>query len=144
MRRYAVAIFSDDIRREETGKLIYIGTYNDVLFSQRFPLHMIKLCVTVLMYTPASEPISKAKLEIVFNEQQSFAIDIDVDTADLMAVTSSSGETMNCVRMEFVAQNYVFNEPGVLKVNIVADGELIPCVGLNIKQGPPSGAEASH
>jgi len=144
MKRYAVAIFSDDIRREDTGKLIYVGTYNDVLIAQRFPLHMIKLCVTVLLYTPAAEPISKTKLEIVYNDQQSFAIDIDVDTADLTPITSSSGETMYCSRMEFVAQNYVFSEPGVMKVNIIADGELVPCVGLDVQQAPPPGTEAHH
>lgn len=145
MKRYAVAIFSDDVRHENTGKLIYVGTYTGSLIAPRFPLHMIKFCVSIQLYTPADEPISKAKLEIVHNDQQSFSIDIDVDTADLESVASSTGEAMNCIRMEFIAQNYIFNEPGYLKVNILADGVLVPCVGLDVKEGssppPPPFAE---
>lgn len=144
MKRYAVAIFSDDIRREDNGKLMYIGMYTDAMMIPRFPFHMIKLCVSVQLYTPTAVPISKAKLEIIYNDQQSFAIDIDIDTADLQPVTSSTGELMHCIRMEFIAQNYVFNEPGYLKVNILADGDLVPCIGLDVKEGsaPPLPAAA--
>lgn len=77
IERHVETIFCDDIRQEISGKISYIGVYSSMLFVNAFPITLPKLCLSVKVVTPASNPLQSLKIRVLKDEEIMQEINID-------------------------------------------------------------------
>lgn len=140
--RQVTSLFSDDIRHEIGGKVSYIGVYNSALMMPSFPANLSKLCVTVKLLNPPSEPFKEAIFRVLKDEEilaegvitgeethkfsQAAGTDDGIDPENrLMAIQSI-----------FVFSPLVVEGPCILRVRVIVDGAELKGSGLRISAAP--------
>jgi hypothetical protein len=141
MNRHVQTIFCDDIRYELGGKLSYIGVYSGHLFVPEFPVILPKLCLSLSVITPASQPFRKLELRI-FKDDEQLAEGV-VDEAQLSetieAATDENGNSATETRVQVLNSLFVFSPfqidgPCRLRVRVVTESEELKGLSLSIAQ----------
>ena len=64
LNRYAHALFCDEIRREDSGKFLFIGVYTQRMIVDRFPVRLPTFAILVDAVTPVDSPFEWLTLTI--------------------------------------------------------------------------------
>lgn len=142
MNRYAHAIFCDDIRHEQGGKLTLVGVYSGALLVPSFPAVLPKLCLVLNVITPASQPFKKLKLRILRDTDTLAEGDVSAESLSSTAATSFKGVTIDDAdRLHSVMAHFVFSQlkldgPGRIRVRIETEADELKANGLIIAQMP--------
>ncbi|MCK9539845.1 DUF6941 family protein [Dokdonella sp.] len=87
MNRYAHAIFCDDIRHEDGGKLTLVGVYRNQMLLQAVPVILPRLCAVVDVVTPLARPFRKLVLEVTLGDLQIARAEIASDELERLQAT---------------------------------------------------------
>lgn len=150
MTRHVETLFCDDIRHEIGGKLSYIGVYSGGLFVPAFPVTLPKLCLSVRIVTPASEPLRTLILRVLKDEEnlQELTLDEDQLAAASDADEDATEERIQMTQFMLVFSPIQFDEPCTLKVRVQTETGELRGMALKVDQLPamfaqdlaPSGA----
>lgn len=144
--RAAHAIFCDDLRHEDSGKLLIIGMYGDEMGVPAFPLQLPVLTILVSASTPADEPFKSLEVKVYFGEEQIASRVAPPETiaqlsaasaesvTQLMAPSPRGGHVANRWRVNVQLAPFLVSGPGVLRVRVITEAEEIPAGGLGIRQ----------
>ena len=145
--RAAHAIFCDDLRHEDSGKLLIIGMYGDEMGVPAFPLQLPMFTILVSVSTPADEPFRSLEVKVYLGEEQiasreapSEAIEQlsaaigKVSGSGPMTASPPGGYVTSRWRVNVQLAPFVVSGPGVLRVRVVTESEEISAGGLNIRQ----------
>ena len=147
--RHAHAWYCDDIRHEEGGKLSYMGVYSNALYTPSFPYVLPKLCVNVVIVTPANEPFQA--LKVVIRKDEKVLIDIDIPEHDISRFIAEMrkiqiSDVQNDLDLQrryactfnFVFQPLLIESAGWLRVRAYLDGQELRANALRIENAPSS------
>ena len=67
--RFVYGLFSDDIRREEGGKISLMGCYQGEMLVSPLPGLLPRICALATVVTPFDRPFEKLEFRICKNEQ---------------------------------------------------------------------------
>lgn len=138
MSRYAYTTFCDDIRHEVNGKVSLMGTFGGALFIPVAPALIPKLCCIISVHSDIDAPISQLKVTGSFLGKTIFSS--EVDDAGLKEMYAAAPPVEN--RKSFTAQLMIALAPfsmesfGKIDIEILADGEILECAGLQISKAP--------
>ncbi|WNH52584.1 DUF6941 family protein [Stenotrophomonas oahuensis] len=144
--RAAHAIFCDDLRHEDSGKLLIIGMYGEEMGVPAFPLQLPVFTILVSASTPADEPFKSLEVKVYFGEEEIASraappeaiAQLSAASAEsampLMAPSPRGGYVTNRWRVNVQLAPFVVSRPGVLRVRVVTESEEIPAGGLRIRQ----------
>jgi hypothetical protein len=138
MTRFAHAIYCDDIRNEVNGKHSLMGIFGNLMYLGGFPAMLPKLCAVITASTPTDRPFDSITFTGTMDGAVVFEMGLDKDQMEQMR---KSGGVIDDPK-GFEAKAMVVLSPlhlagpTKLEITIVADGENIPCGGLQISQAP--------
>lgn len=141
MNRHVQTIFCDDIRHELGGKLSYIGVYSGHLFVPTFPVTLPKLCLSLSVITPASQPFQKLELRI-FKDDEQIAEGIleEAHLSEMIEATadesgnSAADERVQVLNALFMFSPFQIDGPCRLRVRAVTESEELKGLALLIAQ----------
>ncbi len=147
--RAANAIFCDDVRLEESGKLLVIGMYADEMGVPSFPLQLPVFTMLISASTPADRPFERLAVKVYMGREEIASLDAPSEAVSQLvsAGTARSGNrptapappggyVTNRWRVSLRIAPFIVAEPGVLRVRVVTEAEEIPAGGLKILQVP--------
>ncbi len=67
--RYCSVLYCDDVRKEEGGKLSFMGVYASDMYIQKIPTVLAKLCIQAKVITPADRPLKSLSLAVSMNDE---------------------------------------------------------------------------
>lgn len=148
MNSFIQAIYCDDIRREDTGKLCFIGVYQGFLYANQFPITLPKFCIYLNIVTPATQPFEPSLLRVYKDDEilrenkiteaitargVQLASEMPTDAIDQRAIVLNAFHTFSPFQLD---------EPCFLRVRLESDGsELARGVGLRIDEMPDDMAD---
>ncbi|MDU9399028.1 DUF6941 family protein [Pseudomonas sp. zfem003] len=137
--RFATSLFCDDIRQEVNGKLSLIGVYQGVLYVSAFPATLPKICFIIHIHSPFSQKFNSLSLTARYDS--SVVSEVSLTAEELNSgsqETPLEGEVpkYRIAGFEFIVTPLILNSEGKLDIEVLADGELIPCPPLYIKKAP--------
>lgn len=141
MNRHVQTIFCDDIRHELGGKLSYIGVYSGHLFVPTFPVTLPKLCLSLSVITPASQPFQKLELHI-FKDDEQIAEGIldEVQLSEIIEATAEGNgnlateERVQVLNSLFMFSPFQIDGPCRLRVRAVTESEELKGLALSVAQ----------
>jgi hypothetical protein len=141
MNRHVQTIFCDDIRHELGGKLSYIGVYSGHLFVPTFPVTLPKLCLSLSVITPASQPFQKLELRI-FKDDEQIAEGIleEVQLSEIIEATAEGNgnfateERVQVLNSLFMFSPFQIDGPCRLRVRAVTESEELKGLALSVAQ----------
>jgi hypothetical protein len=134
--RMANTLFFDDLRVENTGKLLLLGVYPDILYVPQFPATLdIKAMINVT--TPSSQPFIKMVIHGLYNDDVVARLDTDysnLETEDLSPAKSDHPDIVPVVRFSCMLRigPHIVNEPGALRIRVETESEVIPAGALYV------------
>jgi hypothetical protein len=138
MNRFAYSIFCDDIRNEVNNKTSFMGIVGSLMYLPGFPIVLPKLCVAITANTPRENPFKSLSFKGSLNETSLFEIDLDED--QLLQANQSQGMIEDpkgfLAQAVFVLSPLHIEGPGKIKISVIADGEDLECMGLQLSQAP--------
>ncbi|WP_425519150.1 DUF6941 family protein [Xanthomonas euroxanthea] len=143
--RYAHTIFCDDVRREDSGKLLIVGMYGSWIGVPSFPAYLPSLHMMVQINTPHDQPFKKLELKVILGDDELASMDMPCEAmeAELKANTQEypidldEKEGTNSVLVRRVV-SFLNITPlqvasaSALKVRIVTESEIIAAGAVNI------------
>lgn len=141
MSRNVFTIFSDDVRHEISGKTSYIGVYSGKLLAKSFPTILPKLCITLKITTPASNPFKSLTAKIYKDDEVIATGELPSEELDKNqdAIPSDDGvaaKKVSSVQMGFEFSPFVIDNPCMLRVRVENEGKELRGIGLRIEQAP--------
>lgn len=130
MDRFAYALYCDDIRHEVGGKFSLIGCYRgDLIVVGDLPATLPKLCVAVWISTDIENPIKKASIRILQNEDEILSTELDVSSLEMLSGRGGDRNRM-AISAQVVLSSFKIERTGVLRTLIEVDGETLRAGGL--------------
>ena len=139
MNRFAYSIFCDDIRHEVNNKSSYIGIIGNLMYIPTLPAVLPKLCVSVSANTPHDQPFESLKIKGTLGETVLFDVDLDEEQLKQMhnqAVNQIDDAKGLAMQALFVMSPLHIQEPGKIKISVIADGVDLECNGMQISLAP--------
>jgi len=135
MSRHAYVMYCDDVRREVGGKTSLIGVYPGAITFPRFPAFLPKLCVFVNAVTRVDKPFKNISFRGYHLGHELFDMQLDeTQVADhYKDPENQEGVRFYKVKAMAILSFLTFDEPGPLKIEVVADGEVIDCPSIPIR-----------
>jgi len=144
---YGYTIFCDDIRVEVGGKLTYVGTYTGTLFIQSaFPALLHKIAMSIVYMQRHTIFVPSAKFQIFLPgtpEDTPMTLDLPeeavqdaITTARAMAKNAIGENSYATLAAQLSLTNLVIQEPGLIRVRVVREDQLIKLGALQVKQHP--------
>lgn len=128
MSRFAHSIFCDDLRREDNGKMMFIGVYEPTLVGDKFPFVVQALNILTTVTVPKRDMPSKLRFRLYFDDEliQEHVIDelphgSPVPGSDMDAPTAVAK-----MQMILSMRNWEVTHGGMLKVRVVTERETLP------------------
>ncbi len=141
MNRYAHAIYCDDIRQELGGKITLVGIYTGKCLIQTIPGILPKLCISISMAAPKTDPFRSIQVSAVFAGTEVVKMELDESQIHHILEANPSIEPKERKAMTLVLMGVIspFSVPsaGRLKVTVTADGRDLYCEHLEIDSAPP-------
>jgi len=133
--------FCDDIRHENTGKLILIGCYRYVLMTPSLPA-TFPMCMALSIVAPREPHIASLTIKVLIGDQtivesapgsdQMQAIYRDaVDPPD----TGVALEPLTCLDFVMKLEAITLDKPTTLRVMVIADGQEFEAGRLHMLPG---------
>lgn len=139
MNRFAYSIFCDDIRYEVNNKTSFIGIIGNLMYIPSFPAVLPKLCVSVTASTPHSQPFKSLHVTATLGETVLFDVDLDEGQLEQMHVQAANqiddAKGLYAQAM-FVLSPLHIQEPGKIKISVIADGVDLESNGMQISKAP--------
>jgi len=139
MNRYAHAIYCDDIRQEVGGKTTLVGIYSGHCFVNTIPCALPKLCISLSLSSPKSQPIKSINAIGSFAGNEIINMALNEEQITQLVAPNSTPERKG-VMVVLLAVMSPFNVPaaGKLTLDLKVDGEPIECEALVIEIAPPN------
>ncbi|MCE0853972.1 hypothetical protein LU689_29155 [Pseudomonas asiatica] len=140
MSRSIYAIYCDDIRHEVNGKTTLVGVYAGKLLVGSFPASLSKLCVVLNLTTPIDDPFQEVSVVGKLSGQEVFQLNVGKEE---MAeynkkIDELKGESKFIdMQMASIMSPIQIDKPGVLSLEVLVNGEPVPCRPLDIGQAQP-------
>jgi uncharacterized protein DUF6941 len=148
--RGALALFCEDIRREASGQLSYVGVYGDVIATETFPVIVPKFSIALFIWTSANEPFREVTIRVWEGEAQLLhEHSLDAESLQAMAVqlnalplneddpTAHAGRRLMVRTYNTISPLVISNET-FIRVRIDADGEEIRAGAIRfVTKGQP-------
>lgn len=138
MDRYAHALYCDDIRHEIGGKTSFIGAYrSDLVVIGRPPAIRPQLCVGVWLASPMSDPIKRATIRILHDNDEVALF----ETGDLEASKEIvDEEIILVVGAQITISPFVIQKEGKLRTLVQTEREELTTGALLLRFAPPKEA----
>jgi len=138
MTRFAHAIYCDDIRNEVNGKHSLMGIFGNLMYLSAFPSVLPKLCAVITACTTIDRPFESITFTGTMDGTVVFEMGLDKDQMEQMrkaggVIEDAKGSEAKAM---IVLSPMHITGPTKLEITILADGETIPCAGLQISQAP--------
>ena len=134
--RYADAIFCDDLRREESGKLIVVGMYGSSMVVSQAPSLLPSLTVFVRSKTPVDNPFEKFIVRILLDDTliHEAAMTIEKPSlGELEARAASVPGQVHMVHSIATLTPFPILKSGVLRVRVETEAEVLRAGALRIE-----------
>jgi len=149
------AIYCDDVRQENTGKLCMIGVYTGDLVVRQMPATLPQLVLNLTASTPATEPFERIKVEVRRDDEVLLSLDSSDETTGLTQALENARreaealenieERVQVIRMALHLAPFEITKPGVLRVRMETEreGEVLraPALRLAMREGDGAGTE---
>lgn len=149
--RSAFSIFCDDIRREDTGKMLFIGVYDNALLAPELPATLPSLKVYLTVTTPVTQPFQTLKIICYLNDD--IVSEVLIELAEEQPkdwAESQEHEKNKLVRVQKF-QGILdlgalrFDKPSNLKVRVHTESEVLAAGALRLDAIPlPVAASAQQ
>jgi len=138
MNRFAYSIFCDDIRYEVNNKCSFIGIIGTLMYVPSFPAVLPKLCVSVTASTPRDKPFKSLQFKGCFGETVLFDANLEEEQLNQMHQSAAQVDEAKGLFAQamFVLSPFHIQEPGKIKITVLADGEDLECSGIQISAAP--------
>lgn len=136
MKRFAHAIFCDDIRQELGGKFTFVGVYGANLLVPRFPTVLPKLCVVVNMATPSDQPFEALKFRVLKGDDTIAEGDFGNIAKAADELSNASHERVMRVVTHAIFSPFKVDASGLVRVQILTEDGEIEAGSLQIDQKP--------
>jgi hypothetical protein len=138
MTRFAHAVYCDDIRNEVNGKHSLMGIFGNLMYLGAFPAMLPKLCAVITACTTIDRPFDSITFTGTMDGTVVFEMGLDKDQIEQ---TRKGGGLIEGpkgfeVKAMIVMSPLHIAGPTKLEITVLADGEKIPCNGLQISQAP--------
>jgi hypothetical protein len=135
--RYAHAVYCDDIRQEVGNKTSLIGLYSGQLSTSEFPCALPKLCIVISVSTPKDEMFGSLSLAGTYCDVEIFKMEMDKE--QIQAVIDQTPKLQEVgkffmVQVMAILSPFHLEKPGMLRLNLMVDGEKLHCAGLEVIQ----------
>jgi len=128
--RFVSTIFCDDVRREDGGKLSFMGIYPGNLVVSSFPATISKICIIVTVHTPSEQTFETVKIN-VFNGDVSIA-DALMEGESVIEAMNQALKTTETGAEDWIAMRCIFEIANMqilssekLLATVVVDGEAL-------------------
>lgn len=138
--RYVDTIFCDDIRNEDSGKLLVVGMYgSELVVNQQAPVLLPSLVLFIRAKTTVDQPFRKFTTRVWFDDE--LVTETAVDEASLNAAAAklsedSAPDSENRVHMmQAIARMSPFPilRSGTLRVRVETESEILKAGALTIR-----------
>ncbi|WP_202370376.1 DUF6941 family protein [Pseudomonas sp. MWU318] len=139
MNRFAYSIFCDDIRYEVNNKSSYIGIMGNLMYIPTFPAVLPKLCVSVTANTTHDNPFKALQFKGTLGETVLFDVALEKEQLEQMheqAANQIDDAKGLSAQAMFVLSPLHIQEPGKIKISVIADGVDLECNGMQISPAP--------
>lgn len=140
MKRYAHAIYCDDIRNEIGGKMTLVGIYSGQLLAAAVPCTLPKLCLVLTLSTAKDEPFKSISITGKFSENEVFRMELaEEQIEEIRAQAGPPKPDARHYSMQLMAilSPFQLEHAGKLSLEVLADGERLECAGLEMAEAPP-------
>jgi hypothetical protein len=108
------------------------------MYVPSFPAVLPKLCVSITVCTPRDQPFKALQLKGCLGETVLFDVNLEEEQLSQMhqAATQVDDAKGLFAQATFVLSPFHIQEPGKIKITVLADGEDLECSGLQISVAP--------
>ncbi|MCI0437095.1 MAG: hypothetical protein L0271_26155 [Gemmatimonadetes bacterium] len=140
--RTVIAQFCDDVRQEIGNKFSLMGCYGTDLYVPKFPHTLAKLCVFVIVRTPAEEPFRSLVIRVVRDQEVLAELAADPDR---LASADQPPEWARWISMTsiLVVAPLRLAAPCHLRVQAETEAGVVESGRFLIKQMPAPGVSSS-
>lgn len=129
MKRYAHALYCDDVRRETSGKLTLVGVYgSDLVVDEPPPVTIPKISVVVIARTLTNDRFDRLHLEVLRDEE----LLVETDIKPPAKAGAQSGEWMD-VRAIVDVRSLHVTDDCVLRVRVSDERTTYKAGGLVLR-----------
>lgn len=141
MVRWANTIYCDDARMEASGKVLVVGMYGENLIVPAFPVTLPTFCAIITVCTPLNQPFQQLAVRLNLDDEMIAEIVVPEDALAQVSedrVGEKPGESEDAARvwksrMMLNLSPLVIEKPGLLRVRIESESEIIPGGALRIE-----------
>jgi len=132
MERNVFVTYCDEVRFEATGKRIYIGVYDSVLFASSFPATLPQFAIVMQIATPVSDPFQKLHIEV--KKDSDVLASLSVDDIELTnAASSASVDSRRIVATAILQiQGVSIEKEGFIQVFVHTEREVLESTKLKL------------
>ncbi len=145
INRYIDATYCDDIRHENTGKMILVGVYSSTMYVASYPTTLPKLCISIRAVTPADTPFEKVVMRIYRDEELLLEVPADPDRLMVNSLedAKSSGSNTGVQALQFLAtiSPFQLTNDCVIRVKAETESEELRCPVLKVEQAQSPSSE---
>lgn len=138
LNRYLDATYCDDIRHENSGKMILIGIYSAVMYVASYPITLSKLCISIKAVTPADTPFQKLKVRIFRDDELLSEMTADSDKLNVPAISDEVFDDTNIrvQSVQFLAtiSPFPLTSDCMIRVKAETEGEELRCPALKVEK----------
>jgi hypothetical protein len=126
--------YCDDVRRESSGKLIFVGAYGESLNVDEFPTTVRTLYVISKIITPSNKPFTELCVIVFANREEIRRIKVAQDDMKELHSISSSAEEDSAliINIGLELNDIEITEPGWISVEVESESEIIKALPLHI------------
>ncbi|MBA1146399.1 hypothetical protein H0Z60_04935 [Ectothiorhodospiraceae bacterium WFHF3C12] len=146
--RHAYTFFCDDVRREDSGKLLFIGVYGAAMYVESFPFDIRGLAFVISVVTPVSRPFKQLGLQVLRDDEELVSTEFKEEQLAQMAEqaeAANDGSPDRVTKLQIILHSppIHFEGPGHIRVRVVTEDGTIPAGALRVEQHPNQQGEDS-
>lgn len=136
MTRYTYSIICEDVRQELSGKSSLMGVFPGVMFFPRFPAMIQGMCILINVVTPADQPFKNVSIRGSHSGEDLFFMTMDEEVMERHSNSTTKMPKKRFDKIQAMAKlsHVLFEAPGTLEIEVIADGVLIPGPGFTVMQ----------
>jgi len=135
--RFADTVFCDQIRREDSGKLLFVGVYGSKLILPELPSLIPNLALFVRINTPLTSPFHSLVTEVAHDDtvlvtapaEDSMLRSLRKRAADFTGETKRSAQIMTVIDIGPLP----ILAPGIIRVRVQTESEILLAGTLSIE-----------
>lgn len=126
-------IYCDDVRREDTGKAIYIGVYTEAMEASEFPLTLPKFVVITRLFSPSDDTTVPNAIRLRSNQS----------TIVTFPKPKDMPNELGLITFEMHSTNFAIAQPCTLDVEVeLADHQKIYSRPFSVRHKPGNKSQA--